>query len=105
MSYSSLLVIIRFNDSLSDLSLNIPSPSTTTVLSLKQLIRAAVPSPTSTRRLRLIHAGKNLADTMTLSSVLRLPPPPPRRPSFGHDTRPGKGKEKAVEILRVVIHC
>ena len=49
--------------------------------------------PAATHRLRLIHSGKLLKDTDILSSVLKLPvPPPPRLPT--HDP---KGKGKAPE--------
>ncbi|KAI2611232.1 DUF2407 C-terminal domain-containing protein [Hypoxylon fragiforme] len=72
-----LLLTIRFSAAIPDLELDIPRPSSTTVVSLKHLIRARLSEPNSQRRLRFIHGGKILPDTAVLSSVLRPPPPPP----------------------------
>ncbi|OTA88794.1 hypothetical protein M434DRAFT_398918 [Hypoxylon sp. CO27-5] len=72
-----LLLTIRFSASIPDLELDIPHPSSTTVVSLKHLIRARLSEPNSQRRLRFIHGGKILPDNAVLSSVLRPPPPPP----------------------------
>ncbi|KAI0601761.1 DUF2407 C-terminal domain-containing protein [Biscogniauxia sp. FL1348] len=68
--------------SLPDLELDIPRPGSTTVVSLKHLIRARLGSPNSTRRLRFIHGGKILPDGAVLSAVLRAPPGPPPSSSF-----------------------
>lgn len=91
-----LYLIIRFAASIPDLSLTISSPKTTTTLSLKQLIRQHLPHAHSTARLRLIYAGKVLADTTSLSASLRLPPPSPPRHNPHNDYGPGsksKGKQ------------
>ncbi|KAI2632312.1 DUF2407 C-terminal domain-containing protein [Hypoxylon sp. NC1633] len=72
-----LLLTIRFSAAIPDLELDIPRPGSTTVISLKHLIRARLTEPNSQRRLRFIHGGKILPDTAVLSSVLRAPPPPP----------------------------
>jgi hypothetical protein len=72
-------LIIRFTASIPDLPLSINTRRTTFTLSLKQLIRQHLPSEHASARLRLIYAGKVLADTDPLSKSLRLPPPPPPR--------------------------
>ncbi|KAI9812389.1 MAG: hypothetical protein M1832_000424 [Thelocarpon impressellum] len=71
-----LKLTIRFTVSHPDLSLAVPSPSTTTAVSLKCRIRAQLPPDVSTRHIRLIHAGRVLADTAPLSSL--LPPANPK---------------------------
>jgi hypothetical protein len=93
-----IYLIIRFASSIPDLTLPITSPRTTTTLSLKQLIRSHLPPSDAAARLRLIYAGKVLADGTPLSTSLRLPPPPkppPKDPtSSEHDTsRNSKGKQ------------
>lgn len=113
-----LLLIVRFTAAIPDLPLTISSPKTTTTLSLKRLIRANVPVPFSENRLRLIHAGKVLADSSPLSISLKYLPPPPRDTKPGSDARAtsnngkGKGKEPAYDgddslenVRRVYIHC
>ncbi|KAI1330709.1 DUF2407 C-terminal domain-containing protein [Xylariaceae sp. FL0255] len=75
-----LLLTIRFSAALPDLELDIPRPSSTTVVSLKHLIRSRLDKSQSKNRLRFIHGGKILPDTAVLSSVLRLLPPPPATP-------------------------
>lgn len=108
-----VLLIIRFTASIPDLPLPISTPKTTTTLSLKQLIRKHIPAAHATSRLRLIHAGKVLADTAPLTTSLSLPPPPPPRakPPPSNDVK-GKGKERATqeddnapEPRKVYIHC
>ncbi|KAI9820693.1 MAG: hypothetical protein M1827_005062 [Pycnora praestabilis] len=110
-----LHLIIRFTTSIPDLPLTIPTPSTTTTVTLKQQIRTYLPSPTSSNRLRLIHAGKVLPDNSVLISVLNLPSqqptPPPSTPSNNDNAKAnGKGKTPIrdppqPEPLRVYIHC
>ncbi|GME50019.1 Transmembrane protein [Neofusicoccum parvum] len=114
-----VLLIIRFTASLPDLPLPVSSPRTTTTLSLKQLIRTHLPAAHAASRLRLIHAGKVLADTAPLTASLSLPPPPPPRARPPPDTSSndasakGKGKERALddgqppapEPRKVYIHC
>ncbi|RYP32961.1 hypothetical protein DL768_011116 [Monosporascus sp. mg162] len=81
-----LLLTIRFSAALPDLELDIPYPSTTTVVSLKHLIRSRLSEPNSQRRLRFIHGGKILPDGAVLSAILKppLPPPPPPSSSAGY---------------------
>lgn len=124
-----LLLTIRFSTSLPDLHLDIPHPSTTTVVALKHLIRSRLEEPTSQRRLRFIHAGRILPDQSVLSSVLRQPPsatgagappstfpPPPPPPPTSSSKSPAAvdaapaGKGKAVEGAapappRVYVNC
>ncbi|RYP75385.1 hypothetical protein DL771_002481 [Monosporascus sp. 5C6A] len=126
-----LLLTIRFSAALPDLELDIPYPGTTTVVSLKHLIRSRLSEPNSQRRLRFIHGGKILPDGAVLSAVLKPPPPPPPPPSssagyaargYGYDygsgakesgtggdeTGNGKGKGKSVPgrpLQRIYVNC
>ena len=95
-----LRITLRFTTSIPDLLLDIPDPNHTTVIALKHLIRSQLEAPTSKHRFRLIHSGKLLKDDDPLSSVLKIPPPPPRAPD-------PKGKGKAIEPPppRVYINC
>jgi len=70
-----IYLIIRFTASVPDLPLSIHTPRTISTLSLKQLIRQHLPSEHASARLRLIYAGKVLADTEPVSRSLKLPPP------------------------------
>ncbi|KAK7706436.1 hypothetical protein SLS57_009670 [Botryosphaeria dothidea] len=114
-----VLLIVRFTASIPDLPLPVSNPKTTTTLSLKQLIRKRIPGAHATSRLRLIHAGKVLADTAPLTSSLSLPPPPPPRANkklseqSTNDVK-GKGKQPVrdddsstavPEPRKVYIHC
>ncbi|RMZ74410.1 conserved membrane [Pyrenophora seminiperda CCB06] len=74
-----IYLIIRFTASVPDLPLSIHTPRAISTLSLKQLIRQHLPSEHASARLRLIYAGKVLADTEPVSRSLKLPPPPPPR--------------------------
>ncbi|KNG50179.1 hypothetical protein TW65_03098 [Stemphylium lycopersici] len=74
-----IYLIIRFTASVPDLPLSIHTPRVIATLSLKQLIRQHLPPEHASSRLRLIYAGKVLADTEPLSRSLKLPPPPPPR--------------------------
>jgi hypothetical protein len=94
-----IYLIIRFTASVPDLPLSIYTPRATTTLSLKQLIRQNLPSHHASARLRLIYAGKVLADAEPLSTSLRLPPPPPRRAGLYNDDGPGS-KSKGKQPLR-----
>ncbi|KAK5127253.1 hypothetical protein LTR16_002911 [Cryomyces antarcticus] len=92
--HDDLSLVIRFSEaSLADLLLTIASPSTTTGLSLKRIIRTHLPVEQSSNRLRLIQAGRVLPDTAAISSVLKLPlaSPPRAIPSTGFVS--GKGRE------------
>ncbi|KAL7624276.1 hypothetical protein AAE478_005836 [Parahypoxylon ruwenzoriense] len=119
-----LLLTIRFSASIPDLELDIPRPGSTTVVSLKHLIRTRLSEPNSQRRLRFIHGGKILPDNAVLSSVLRAPPPPPPSSSSSPAPSPrgdayansdgsrGKGKGKGKSIpgrpdptQRIYVNC
>jgi hypothetical protein len=99
-----IYLIIRFTASLPDLSVSIKSPRTTPTLSLKQLIRQTLPFNHAAARLRLIYAGKVLADSAALSNSLRLPAPPPRTGGSGKDgtyNEQGPGsKSKGKQAIR-----
>lgn len=96
-------LIIRFATSIPDLPLAVRSPRTTATLSLKQLIRPHLPNSDASSRLRLIYAGKVLADTTPLSASLRLPPPPrDETPSENVSDRKGKGKQPIHDIAPVL---
>lgn len=95
-----LHLTIRFSNSHPDLHLDIPLPQTTTVLALKSLLRTRLTS-TPRSRLRLIHQGRILPDSSSLSSVLKqLPPPPPA----SNDPK-GKGKVDEGGVTRVYVNC
>lgn len=99
-----------------DLILRISRPATTSALTLKQKVRAQLLAPQSESRLRLIHAGKVVADEHALGKSLhaRIPPPPRadgksekakgKRPLKEHDDGDGE-EDPDVEVLRVYVHC
>lgn len=100
-----IYLIIRFTASVPDLPLSIHTPRTIATLSLKQLIRQHLPSEHASARLRLIYAGKVLADTDPLSKSLRLAPPPAPPPrnaknSSGDGGGEGSSRAKGKEPLR-----
>ncbi|KUJ18212.1 uncharacterized protein LY89DRAFT_684140 [Mollisia scopiformis] len=100
MAAPVLPITVRFTTSIPDLPLDIPTADSTTVIALKHLIRSKLEPPTSKHRYRLIHSGKLLKDDDILSTVLKIPSPPPRTPD-------PKGKGKAIEPAppRVYINC
>ncbi|EON64575.1 hypothetical protein W97_03808 [Coniosporium apollinis CBS 100218] len=121
-----LYLIVRFTAAIPDLSLTISAPHTTTTLSLKRLIRTHLPPTLSSNRLRIIYAGKVLADTAPLSTSLNLPPPPPawrlapdkrsKDDAVAHSKGKGKGPARSspngdddapspLPQRRVYIHC
>ena len=65
-----LHLTIRFSTSHPDIDLDIPSPQTTTIVSVKYLLRGRLASRS---RLRLIHHGRLLPDASALSTVFKLP--------------------------------
>lgn len=91
-------LIIRFTAAVPDFPLSIQhTPRLITTLSLKQLIRQHLPPHHASARLRLIYAGKVLADTDSLSKSLRLPPP---RRDRRHDEDDTSSKNKGKQFLR-----
>lgn len=97
-----LYITVRFTTSIPDLLIDIPEPTKTTVVALKQLLRTEVDLHTSRRRFRLIYSGKLLRDDDILSSVLKTPSAPPRDLDYSGK---GKGKEIAIPPPRVYINC
>lgn len=102
-----LELVIRFSTSNPDLILTVDKPSLTSNLSLKQKIRAQLPEPASSSRLRLIHSGKVLADAAALSKSVNVTIPPP---SASDESKSAKAKGKlpvrdAPAVSRVYIHC
>lgn len=94
---------IRFSTSTPDLTIALPSPSTTTALTLKRTLRAQLPDPLNHARLRFIHSGKVVADTTSLSRSLSVTLPPP---SDGDKSAKAKGKLPVRDpAARVYIHC
>ncbi|KAK4695102.1 hypothetical protein P7C71_g2577, partial [Lecanoromycetidae sp. Uapishka_2] len=65
-------LIIRFASSIPDLPLTIPSPRTTTPLTIATLIRPHLPSTLAASPLRLIYSGALLPAHTPLSTCLRL---------------------------------
>lgn len=99
-----IYLIIRFSTSITDLPVSVRTPKTTPTLSLKQIIRENLPPQHAPARLRLIYAGKVLADAEPLSKSLRLPPPPrppPPRNAPQDENGPGS-KSKGKQPLREV---
>ncbi|USP81197.1 hypothetical protein yc1106_08471 [Curvularia clavata] len=98
-----IYLIIRFTASVPDLPLSIYTPRFIATLSLKQIIRQHLPPEHASSRLRLIYAGKVLADNDPLSRSLRLPPPPPPRNSdatAGGSSSREESKSKGKQPLR-----
>ena len=104
-SSTPLHVTIRFTTSIPDLPIDVPEPTKTTVVALKQLLRAQLlDDQTARRRFRLIYSGKLLRDDDVLAAVLKIPAPPP--PSTPDPSGKGKGKESdGAPLPRVYINC
>jgi hypothetical protein len=106
-----LLITVRFSASIPDLQLDVPDPEIITGAGLKQLIRAELPKPLSSNRLRLIYAGRGLEDTAALTASLKLPlsPSRSRSPAADQPETPdenGKGKQPVHDTRpRLYIHC
>lgn len=94
-----IYLIIRFTASVPDLPLSIHTPRFIATLSLKQIIRQHLPPEHASSRLRLIYAGKVLADNDPLSRSLRLPPPPPP-PRNSNSSSREDSKSKGKQPLR-----
>lgn len=105
-SERGLDIVVRFSISNPDLILTIASPSQTTGLALKQLIRARLESPAKTSRLRLIYAGKVISDDAPLSKSVTLTSPPPSGADGTNKSSKAKGKLPARDhSARIYIHC
>ncbi|CRK19601.1 hypothetical protein BN1723_011930, partial [Verticillium longisporum] len=110
---TALLLTIRFSSSLPDLTLDIPTPASTTIVALKNLIRTQLEPPYNANRLRLIYQGKILLDSAALSALLPPTPPTPRSSTTTavHQDVAAKGKGKDVagqadeEQQRVYVIC
>lgn len=112
-----LNLTIRFSASIPDLLLTIPKPHQATTSTLKQQIRKHLPTDFATRRIRLIYAGKALADNATLSSSLKRPhsrtpsrSSTPLPPESDHTPASLKAKGKTPvrdppSASRIYIHC
>ncbi|KAK5175305.1 uncharacterized protein LTR77_000443 [Saxophila tyrrhenica] len=102
-------LVIRFSTSNPDVILSISDPATTSALSLKQQIRSHLDAPASSSRLRLIHSGKVLLDSETLSRTLHVTLPPPPPPNNAAQSEKAKGKRPLrpppAQTPRVYIHC
>lgn len=105
---------IRFSASLPDLLLSVPDPAVSTTSTLKQLIRTHLPPELSSRRIRLIYAGRSFTDSASLSSSLRLPAsrtpsrPATPLPDLATFSPSAKGKTPVRDppsAFRTYIHC
>ncbi|KAK4937867.1 hypothetical protein LTR10_021588 [Elasticomyces elasticus] len=112
---------IRFSASLSDLLLTIPGSPNANTATLKQLIRAQLPTQYAKHRIRLIYAGKALVDDVPLTVSLKrnVSRPPSRIGTPGpydesaagknvplRDTSSAKGKTPIRDqTQRIYIHC
>ncbi|OAA69844.1 putative protein family UPF0645, transmembrane [Cordyceps fumosorosea ARSEF 2679] len=99
-----LLITVRFSSSLPDLTTDVPSPSSTTVLAFRHSLRARIASRS---RLRLIYQGRILPDAASLASVLKpLPAPPPApAPAPPAPTDKGKAVVRPPPPVRVYLNC
>ncbi|QIW97271.1 hypothetical protein AMS68_002789 [Peltaster fructicola] len=103
-----LELIIRFSTSEPDQTLHILDSQKTSGLGLKQHIRAKLSASANSNRLRLIHAGKVIADSAALSQSLGTLSAPPGRDSGTAKSEKAKGKLPVREVraaTRVYIHC
>src|SRR4051812_45642212 len=95
-----LHITIRFAESIPDLHLDVPAQNNLTGVGLKHLVRSKLEPPPSQRPYRFIYAGKFVRDNDFLSTILKVPTPPPR----ATDTK-GKGKDVEPPPARVYINC
>ena len=105
----TLDLTIRFSASLPDLLLSIPVSRHATTSTLKVEIRKCLPPEFASKRIRLICAGKALADEILLEKVLKAPSraPSPRLSTPVQDAS-GKGKAAVRDppaVSRIYIHC
>lgn len=108
LSTAPLDVVVRFSTSDPDLILRVVRPGATSALTLKQQIRGQLVAPQSESKLRLIHAGKVVADELALSKTLHARTPPPPRANDDGKSEKAKGKlpvKEQVEASRVYVHC
>ena len=105
----TLDLTIRFSASLPDLLLSIPVSRHATTSTLKVEIRKCLPPEFASKRIRLICAGKALADEILLEKVLKAPSRAPSpRPSTPVQDASGKGKAAVRDppaVSRIYIHC
>jgi len=103
-------LVIRFTTSAPDLVITIATPNYTSALSLKQKIRIHLPSETAAHRLRLISAGRVLADANAIAKSINIPPPPPRQQAKTEPNDKGKAPLRSSSPgpqsnARVYVHC
>jgi iron-sulfur cluster assembly 1 len=100
---------IRFSASIPDLLLAIPRSRHANTCTLKVEIRDHLPADLAKRRIRLIYAGKALADEGQLDRVLKVPSRAASpRPSTPLQDASGKGKAVIRDppaASRIYIHC
>ncbi|GAB7337318.1 hypothetical protein MBLNU457_g2675t1 [Dothideomycetes sp. NU457] len=106
---TALDLVIRFTTSAPDLVVTIATPNYTSALSLKQEIRTHLPSETAAHRLRLISAGRVLADTNAIAKSINIPPPPPKQQPTTETNDKGKAPLRSSSPsppnARVYVHC
>ncbi|KAF3481335.1 iron-sulfur assembly protein [Arthroderma uncinatum] len=96
-----LLLTIRFSASIPDIFLEIPDPTSTTAAGLKRLVRDRLPPNLTSRRLRLIHAGKSLDDSTSLATQIKVGRNNRLRPQHGNSYRapsPGSPSESGSRV-------
>lgn len=103
-------LVIRFTTSAPDLVVTIATPNYTSALSLKQEIRRHLPPETAEHRLRLISAGRVLADTNAIAKSINIPAPPPKHQPKIEPNDKGKAPLRSSSpppqaSARVYVHC
>lgn len=106
---SALDLVVRFSSSNADVILRVDRPDRISNATIKHRIRAELEAPASESRLRLIHAGKVLADAAALAASVTVTIPPPRDEGTSRTSEKAKGKlpvrEQEQAVGRVYIHC
>ncbi|GAB7366882.1 hypothetical protein MBLNU230_g1244t1 [Neophaeotheca triangularis] len=100
-----LHLIIRFSTSIPDQELTQDNLSTTSLATLKQQIRAQLPPSASKSRLRLIHSGRVLQDTVSLSQSLGAAAKPPPPPSSNPPSKTAGKLPLRDPAPRLYLHC
>src|SRR5271163_4711042 len=108
----SIDLTIRFSASLPDLLLSLPHSTNATTATLKHEIRTRLPDEFSKRRIRLIHAGKALADDASLTTTLKKTSShapsrssTPIPPDLEHASKGKAPIRNPPLISRIYIHC